>query len=170
MANKTYHARGVLVHGYSVKKHPFRNIWDDMKQRCSNPKCPAWPHYGGRGITYCPEWEHFANFANDMWPRPEGLELDRRENDKGYSKDNCRWSTRSVNCGNRRVFKNSVLGICGVREVRPGVFSCLYQKDKVRYRLGCFDTATEATAFREAFKVLLVIDIKAAEAMLAGRI
>lgn len=74
-----------------------------MKDRCLNEKCHAYPDYGGRGITISDEWMSFETFFNDVIPTyRKGLELDRRDNDKGYSKENFRWATRTENIRNRR--------------------------------------------------------------------
>jgi hypothetical protein len=79
-------------------------VWSNMKSRCTNPKASQYKDYGGRGITVCERWlESFENFLEDMGEPPSGtLQLDRRDNDKGYSKENCRWVTRSVNRRNSR--------------------------------------------------------------------
>jgi hypothetical protein len=78
-------------------------VWGQMIQRCTNPKNNAYRNYGGRGITVCEEWRDFAAFEADMAPSwEEGLTLDRKENDKGYSKENCRWATRAEQIRNRR--------------------------------------------------------------------
>lgn len=69
--------------------------WNDMRQRCTNPKKCFYERYGGRGITICDEWRDFAAFLRDMGYRPDGLTLERIDNDKGYSKDNCVWATQA---------------------------------------------------------------------------
>lgn len=74
-----------------------------MMRRCYNPKEKRYPDYGGRGITVCDRWrESFFNFRDDMGPRPNGLSLDRRDNEGNYCKENCKWSTAKEQASNRR--------------------------------------------------------------------
>lgn len=92
---------GCLNHGLS-KTRPYR-VWGNMKKRCSNKNCPDYPRYGGRGITYCEEWESFESFWNDMKDGYEDhLTLDRINVNGGYSKDNCRWVDFKTQQNNRR--------------------------------------------------------------------
>lgn len=97
--------------GCLLGQHMFRhgmegtkiyNVWGSMKQRCQNPKHKRFSDYGGRGLTLCDEWQDFVKFFADMGEAPEGMELDRRDNDMGYSKANCRWVTPKQNANNRR--------------------------------------------------------------------
>jgi hypothetical protein len=76
--------------------------WQGMLQRCLNPRSPGFHNYGGRGITVCERWHKFENFYADMREPPDGLTLDRKDNDKGYSPENCKWSTRLEQTHNRR--------------------------------------------------------------------
>ena len=76
--------------------------WKNMVQRCTNKNNKAYKHYGGRCIEVCDRWLTFENFYRDMGENPGGLELDRRDNNKGYSLDNCRWVSHKKNTRNTR--------------------------------------------------------------------
>lgn len=78
-------------------------IWSAMIARCSNPKATFYHRYGGRGIKVCERWvSSFENFLKDMGEKPEGLTLDRIDNDGNYEPYNCRWVTHKENCNNRK--------------------------------------------------------------------
>ena len=78
-----------------------------MKSRCDRPKDQAYSRYGGAGITYEPRWAEYGNFLADMGERPPGRTLDRIDNSKGYSRDNCQWATESEQNLNRDRWKLS---------------------------------------------------------------
>lgn len=66
--------------------------------------------YGARGITVCPEWSSFERFFSDMGEAPTGKSLDRRDNNLGYSKANCRWATTLQQNQNQRTTRMVTFG------------------------------------------------------------
>ena len=93
-----------FVHGHAGHiKSPTYKTWRSMKIRCTNPQHPSYKHYGDRGIGYCKRWEVFANFLEDMGVRPEGKTLERLDNHKDYSPENCTWATKYQQSLNRDI-------------------------------------------------------------------
>lgn len=79
------------------------NVWRQMRQRCLNPNKDTYKHYGGRGITICPEWDSFEQFLKDMGPRPGPYhKLDRLDNNGNYCKENCAWRSQKEQIHNQR--------------------------------------------------------------------
>lgn len=87
---------------HGLSNDPLYKVWETMRDRCNNPNNDNFKWYGGRGIKVCEEWNLFSNFYRDMHPRPDGMQLDRIDNEKGYSKENCHWTTATENLSNRR--------------------------------------------------------------------
>jgi len=82
---------------------PEYRTWRATKQRCRYPKHKSYSDYGGRGIDMCDAWfDSFEQFYKDMGKRPEGTTINRINNDKGYSLENCEWSTPKQQANNRR--------------------------------------------------------------------
>ena len=136
--NKTYAESHTLLRGrkkscgcyksdYICKKNTKHNLsgsrlnvtLNNIMQRCYNPKNHHYKRYGGRGITVCEEWRgdmgrvHFFEWAMQTGYN-DSLTIDRIDNDKGYSPDNCRWITIKENQNNKST--NHVIEIDGIRK------------------------------------------------------
>lgn len=136
-------------------KHGMRHtrtyrIYYGMLGRCRDEHNPAWPNYGGRGITVCQRWlADFRNFVEDMGECPEGLTLERRDNSQGYSPENCYWATRLEQNYNKR--NNRLITIGGITKCLSawardvGIY---YRTIHTRLKLGWSEEAAVMTPVR----------------------
>ena len=95
-----------MTKGYKhgLKGTPEYNAWVAMRQRCNNPHGHDSHYY--KGITICSEWDDPVQFVADMGNRPSAThQIDRRDNTKGYSKENCHWVDKSTQMRNTRIAK-----------------------------------------------------------------
>ena len=105
--NNTLKTIPPTVHGDSVHSSEYYNlhhIWIGMRRRCNNPNDKSYPDYGGAGIKVCPEWDADYRVFKD-WALQNGyitgLSIDRLDNSKGYSPDNCRWASDYMQANNK---------------------------------------------------------------------
>lgn len=118
--------------------------WKSMMDRCYRETHPYYNKYGGRGIKVCGHWHEFSAFYADMGDPPDGLSLDRVDNNGSYEPSNCRWATKKEQSVNRSVtrwieFSGERLHLSGWAE-RLGV-----SKEVLHYRIKKFGVETAMT-------------------------
>ena len=118
-----YRKESNTTHGMTDTKE--YELYIRIQDRCYNENHEAYRNYGGRGIAVCDRWkDSFENFYEDMGDKPgEDYSLDRIDNNKGYSPDNCKWATRKEQNRNRRG--NKIQSIEQANEIRR-----LYKTEK----------------------------------------
>lgn len=132
-SGKSTRCKSCAARTHGASSTPEYAAWQAMIHRCNNPKSFAYKDYGARGITVSPDWLEFNNFLQDMGPRPSGLELERVDNNLGYSKNNCKWATRTAQMNNTRMtkkieFKNKTQSISAwARELGISVAALWYR-------------------------------------------
>lgn len=100
-----------------LSESKVHRCWRQMLYRCHTKTSANYDRYGGRGIKVCKRWHSFDCFIKDMGLPPSASHsLDRIDNLKGYSKDNCRWATSLEQGRNKRsnhflTFKNKRMTI-----------------------------------------------------------
>lgn len=139
---------------HGMSHTPTYKTWEMMMQRCTNPKFDSYSNYGGRGIEVCERWKDFRLFYKDMGDRPKGKTLDRKDNDGGYSPENCKWSTQSEQLRNTRLRSDNTSGHKGVywHKTSEKWMAELTLENKSIY-LGLFNTKEEAIDARKAGEV-----------------
>lgn len=135
---------------YPHKKHPLYNTWADIMKRTgvwkSNNKRIK-NMYLDKGIDVSQEWkESFETFVKDMGERPtKRHHIDRTDNSKGYSKQNCRWVTREVSMFNQSRYTSTRKSKLprGVNK-NGNLYSSCIGIEGINYYLGSFKTILEA--------------------------
>lgn len=91
---------GNVTHGKS--KTRIYKIWAKMLERTVCETCKEYAAYGAVGIGVCDRWRNFEAFYEDMKDGyADDLSIDRIDNSKGYSADNCRWATDKQQANNK---------------------------------------------------------------------
>ena len=143
-----------MTHG--LRSNRFYDTWYNMLRRCNNLESINYKNYGARGITVCEEWLNVSNFVawcDLTYPNIEDATLDRINNDKGYSPENCTWSDKTTQAINQRIQKNNKSGYVGVTYHKKGIAkwrSSIGSNNKV-INIGSFKTKEEAVLARDNY-------------------
>ena len=142
-----------ITHGLGSNR--FYGTWYAMLQRCTNTMRQSYKNYGARGIVVCEEWQDVTNFvawAESTHPNIEGYTLDRIDNDKGYSPENCTWSDKTTQAINQRRMKNNKSGYVGVIwHIRNKKWGAYIGVNKILKQIGSFLTIEEAVQARDNY-------------------
>lgn len=137
----------ITKHG-GWKKSSY-NTWRAMVRRCTVTTDKDYPRYGGKGISVCPEWLIYTQFASDMGEPEDAQTLDRIDPNGNYNKENCRWATPTIQARNIRVPKTNTSGVTGVTSVYNNKWIAHVTVKKKRYYSAVKNTIEEAAAARK---------------------
>lgn len=157
--NRKLAAKRKTTHGKS--KTSLYNSWRGMRERCDNPNHKSYANYGARGITYPPRWGKFENFLEDMVDGySEGLEIERKNYDENYSKENCCWTNDQRQAYNQGFRLDNKSGVVGVRSTKTGMWQAYISKDRKFYDLGNYRSKKDAIITRLKAELKLYGDVK----------
>lgn len=125
-------------------------IWRGMKARCNSEVETPNPNYAGKGISVDPSWtDSFEKFISDMGPAPSDQHsIDRKDNDLGYTPENCRWADNSTQRFNRATPSHNTSGFKGVRQNKNGKWTARLSFEKKSILNETFTSLEEALAAR----------------------
>lgn len=145
--------KGGNTHGLSHNQ--FYQTWYDMKYRCYNTMSKDYKHYGARGITVCEDWldiKIFIEWAEATHPNIQGLSLDRIDNDKGYSPENCRWADKVTQNTNQRKSSANTSGFVGIYwDISKNKWTAKVGSNNKPIKIGSFKTIEEAVQARDNY-------------------
>ena len=146
---KSCGCKKLLSQSQSLSNTKLYKVWGHIKSRTLNPNFKHYNDYENKGITICDEWKNdFMSFYNwamlNGYEENKGLSIDRIDNDEGYFPENCRWTTKTIQARNTRIYKNNLSGYKGV-SYRKGInkYIARISIDKKNIHLGYFPTADE---------------------------
>lgn len=157
---KTIEFRSESNSTHGMCKTRAYEMWTRIKDRCYNKNNKRYADWGGRGIDVCEEWLSSFNSFYEWFEEnqyKEGLQIDRIDNNKGYSPENCRFTTPQLNSRNKRVRKDSSLGVSGVTfDKKASKYRVrINLDDKSRKNIGFFNDFFEACCARKSAENIL---------------
>lgn len=136
------------------RKSKLYTTYQGMLSRCYNKKNIKYSRYGGRGIDVCDSWMGvygFSNFIKDMGDKPTDKHtLDRKDNDKGYSPENCHWATWHQQHSNREN-NNKCVGVYYIQKYNN--YRAILEVNKHKINLGCFKNYEDAVKARKEAEI-----------------
>ena len=145
------------IRSHGLTHNKWYSVWGGIIGRCYKPQNKSYKNYGARGITVCEEWLDITTFiawAEATHPNIEGVSLDRIDNDKGYSPENCRWADASTQNTNQRMSKKNTSGFVGVfwNPLNKNWRASIRFKNK-KIDLGSYQIKEEAVLARDKYIV-----------------
>lgn len=127
-----------LKAGFAKEHKKEYDSYRSMKNRCLCKTDKNYPRWGGAGITICDRWlgkDGFVNFYKDMGDRPDKTTLDRIDNAKGYSPDNCRWADAWTQVANTRRMTGRIPGVYYIKS--KGRWCANFNMGSIRLTKSC---------------------------------
>lgn len=135
---------------HRMSSHPLYHTWENMRQRCNNPKHTAYKWYGARGIKICERWNNFKYFIDDVGEKPSDKHtLDRINNNGNYEPGNIQWSTQKEQLRNQKIRSSNTTGFKGVwYNKKIGNYQVFIRDNYKGFYVGSFYDLDEAIGAR----------------------
>jgi hypothetical protein len=145
-------ASGDVNRTHGKSKTLLYNIWNNMKQRCTNPNSSGYVKYGAKGITVSDEWSNWEDF--EKWALSngykQGLSIDRKDGRGNYEPSNCRWVTASIQATNKPMTIRNTSGFVGVSK-KGSKWNARVTVNGKRIHIGNYATAELANEARTKY-------------------